>query len=98
MKDIIEFKITGVRVNHDLDKYDDIDFFPEKTRRANERIAKWGLPKVWEEQILAEERKQALCVNGTLSHADLDTNTFLKTKNARIATKQRGHFKFLIFN
>ena len=65
------------RINHDLDKYDDIDFFPEKTRRANERIAKWGLPKVWEEQIMAEEREQALCVNGTLSHADLDTNTFL---------------------
>ena len=65
------------RVNHDLDKYDSIDFFPEKTKQAKEMLAKWGLPKGWEEDVMTEEREQALCVNGTLSHADLDTNTFL---------------------
>ena len=40
-------------------------------------LAKWGLPKGWEDDVITEERETALCVNGTLSHADLDTNTCL---------------------
>ena len=76
MNDLVKFKTIRVRVNHDLDKYDDIDFFPEKTKRANEMIAKWGIPKAWEAEILAEEREDAIGIEGTLSQADVATHTF----------------------
>ena len=72
-----ELEAYGVTIDPELNKYRDVVMFPKKLARANEMLAKWGLPKELEEQILAEEREQALCVNGTLSHADLDTNTFL---------------------
>ena len=77
MNDLVKFKTIRVRVNHDLDKYDDIDFFPEKTKRANEMIAKWGIPKAWEAEILAAEREDAIWIEGTLSQADVDSNTFM---------------------
>ena len=77
MNDVIEFKAPIDVIDHDLDRYDSIDFFPEKTKQAKEMLAKWGLPKGWEEDVMTEELPKALCVNGTLSHADLDTNTFL---------------------
>ena len=76
MDDLVKFKTIRVRVNHDLDKYDDIDFFPEKTKRANEMIAKWGIPKAWEAEMLAEERENAIGIEGTLSQADIATHTF----------------------
>ena len=59
MKEIVELKAPVDRVNHDLDKYEGIDFFPEKTKRANEMIAKWGLPKELEDEILEEKREKA---------------------------------------
>ena len=77
MNDVIEFKAPIDVIDHDLDRYDSIDFFPEKTKQAKEMLAKWGLPKGWEEDVMTEEPPKALCVNGTLSNADLDTNTFL---------------------
>lgn len=60
MNEVLEFKKTIDVIDHDLDQYDDIDFFPEKTKRAKEMLAKWGLPKEIEAQILAEERAEAI--------------------------------------
>ena len=33
MNDVIEFKAPIDVIDHDLDRYDSIDFFPEKTKR-----------------------------------------------------------------
>ena len=76
MNEVIEFIEPVDVIDHDLDKYDDIDFFPEKTKRANEMIAKWGIPKAWEAEILAAEREDAIWIEGTLSQADVATHTF----------------------
>ena len=73
----IELEAYGVTIDPELDKYKDVVMFPKKLARANEMLAKWGIPKAWEEERQQKKREQALCVNGTLSHADLDTNTFL---------------------
>ena len=73
----IELEAYGVTIDPELDKYKDVVMFPKKLARANEMLAKWGIPKAWEEERQQRKREQALCVNGTLSHADLDTNTCL---------------------
>ena len=65
--------------------------FPEKFARANAMLAKWGIPKEWEEEILAEERKQAVWVKGTLSQADVDTNTFLIVVEATDEQPQKNN-------
>ena len=83
-----ELKAYGVTIDPELNKYRDVVMFPKKLARANAMLAKWGLPKELEEQIMVEEREQALCVNGTLSHADLDTNTFLIVVEATDSTPQ----------
>ena len=72
-----ELEEYGVTIDPELNKYRDVVMFPKKLARANEMLAKWGIPKAWEEERQQEEREQTLCVNGTLSHADLDTHTFL---------------------
>ena len=77
MNETLELKIPVDRVNHDLDKYENVVSFPEKLARANEMLAKWGLPKELEEQMLAEEREHAIRIEGTLSQADIATHTFL---------------------
>ena len=76
MNETLELKIPVDRVNHDLDKYENVVSFPEKLARANEMLAKWGLPKELEEQMLAEERENAIEIEGTLSQADVATHTF----------------------
>ena len=76
MIEVIELKEQKVTINPELDKYNDVVMFPEKLARANEMLAKWGLPKELEEQMLAEERENALLVEGTLSQADVDSNMF----------------------
>ena len=91
MKELIDWQAHGVTVDPELDKYQDIVMFPKKLVRANEMIAKWGIPKAWEEEILAEERsKQAVWVKGILSQADVDTNTFIivvEATNNQLKTK-----------
>ena len=76
MNETLELKIPVDRVNHDLDKYENVVSFPKKLARANEMLAKWGLPKELEEQMLAEERENAIEIEGTLSQADVATHTF----------------------
>ena len=76
MIEVIEFKEQKVTINPELDKYNDVVSFPEKLARANEMLAKWGLPKELEEQMLAEERENAIEIEGTLSQADVATHTF----------------------
>ena len=76
MNETLELKIPVDRVNHNLDKYENVVSFPEKLARANEMLAKWGLPKELEEQMLAEEREDAIWIEGTLSQADVATHTF----------------------
>ena len=77
MKEIVELKTPIDRVNHDLDKYEGIDFFPEKTKRANEMVAKWGLPKEWEDEIQERKRENAFWIQGKLTEASIHTNSFL---------------------
>ena len=66
-----------VTVNHDLDKYDNVVLFPKKLARANEMIAKWGLPKEWEDEIGESERENDLFVKGKLCQGNIDTHSFL---------------------
>jgi len=40
-------RVSTVRIDPTLDKYDDIILFPEKLEKANEMLRKIGLPKQW---------------------------------------------------
>lgn len=49
MKNMIELnvkKIPAVRIDHSLDKYDNVVLFPEKLAKANEQLKKAGFPKL----------------------------------------------------
>ena len=47
LDEIKKRKIPIVRIDKSLNKYDDIDLFPEKLEKANEMLRKVGLPKQW---------------------------------------------------
>jgi hypothetical protein len=38
-------KLSKVRIDHDLDKFDDVVLFPEKLNKAKALIKKAGLPE-----------------------------------------------------
>jgi SOS response regulatory protein OraA/RecX len=40
-------KISIVKIDKSLNKYDDIVIFPEKLDKANKKLSKSGLPKQW---------------------------------------------------
>ncbi len=49
MKTVLEInkkKIPAVRIDPELDKYDNTIIFPEKLAKANEQIKKSGFPKL----------------------------------------------------
>ena len=77
MNEILEFKKPMFIVNHDLDKYEDIDSFPEKTQGAREFITKYGLPKDWQEEFDKIKREKSFWVRGVLHQVDAETNTFV---------------------
>ncbi len=80
MKEIIEVKeLYDIDVVHDpeLDKYKGQVLFPKKLAEAQEAIAKYGLPKEWEEERKKRKAEQAFWIKGQLSQADLETHSFL---------------------
>ena len=86
MKEVIEIleekkviEVNGMKftVNHELDKYDNVILFPEKLKRANENIAKYGLPKEIEEELLLRKQQKAFWTKGILTQPNVDTNTFV---------------------
>ncbi len=46
MLEINEKKVSAVRIDPSLDKYDDVVLFPEKLAKANEQLKKSGFPKL----------------------------------------------------
>lgn len=46
MHEISEKKVPAVRIDHLLDKYDNIVLFPKKLEKANENLKKSGFPKL----------------------------------------------------
>ena len=80
MKEILEVKeLYDIDVVHDpeLDKYNGQNLFPKKLAEAQESIAKYGLPKEWEEERQKWKEEKAFWVKGQFSQADLETLTFL---------------------
>ena len=45
MLEINKKKIPAVRIDRELDKYDNVVLFPEKLAKANEQLKKSGFPK-----------------------------------------------------
>ena len=66
MNNILELKRPIDIINPELDKYDAIDSFPEKTQRARENIAKYGLPKEWQEEYDKIIREKSFWIDGIL--------------------------------
>ena len=76
-QEIVVDKKKGFTINHELDKYDNVVLFPERLQRANEMIAKHGIPKPWAEERLLRKQQKAFWTKGILAQADADTNTFV---------------------
>ena len=76
-EDVLEYNPLGIRINHDLDKYDNTVVAPQKLAEANEMLAKYGLPKTWEEERLLRKQQKAFWTKGILTQADADKNTFV---------------------
>ena len=76
MNEIVILKAPTNVINHDLDKYEQIDSFPEQTQRAREHLAKYGLPKEIQERLDKIKREKSFWVRGILNEADAETLTF----------------------
>ena len=74
MNDIVELKAPIDRINYELD--DTVDSFPEKTQRARENFAKYGLPKEIQERLDKIKRDKSFWIDGLLCQADIETHTF----------------------
>jgi hypothetical protein len=46
MLEINKKKIPAVRIDRELDKYDNVVLFPEKLAKANQQLNKSGFPKL----------------------------------------------------
>ncbi len=46
-KELKKRKIPIVRIDKSLNKFDDINLFPDKVEKANEMLRNVGLPKQW---------------------------------------------------
>ena len=77
MNEIVILKAPTNVINHDLDKYEQIDSFPEQTRRATENIAKYGLPKEIQERFDKIKHEKSFWVRGILHQVNAQTNTFV---------------------
>ena len=77
MNEIVILKAPTNVINHDLDKYEQIDSFPEQTQRAREHLAKYGLPKEIQERLDKIKREKSFWVRGILHQVNAETNTFV---------------------
>ena len=80
MKEIIQVTESyDIDVVHDpeLDKYSGRVLFPKKLAEAQEAIAKYGIPKEWEEERKKRKEEKAFWIKGQLSQADMETHSFL---------------------
>jgi len=50
MLEINKKKVPAVRIDHSLDKYDNVVLFPGKLAKANEQLKKSGFPKLEEKK------------------------------------------------
>lgn len=50
MLEINDTKVPAVRIDPSLDKFDDIVLFPDKLKKANEKLKKSGFPKLPKEK------------------------------------------------
>lgn len=76
-------------VDSSLNKYDNVILFPEKLARANEMIAKYGIPDEW-------KKEQQFWVRGVLAEANAQKNTFIITeKQDDKSTKSKYHIATL---
>lgn len=82
MTKVLEFKKPKITVNPALNGLDTTAMFPEKLEWANDFLAKHGLPKEWEAEMLQREQEQAFWQKGVLIAADIATNTFSITAEA----------------
>ena len=51
MLEINEKKVPAVRIDHALNKYDNVVLFPEKLAKANEQLKKSGAPKLTKKSV-----------------------------------------------
>ena len=68
-------KPIRVKINPDLNQYDNVVMSPRKLEEANEALAKYGLPKEWQadyDKIICEK---SFWVRGWLSEVNIETCT-----------------------
>ena len=75
MNGILDLIVPIDTIDDTLD--DTVDSFPEQTRRAFENIAKYGLPKDWQEEFDQIKREKSFWVRGVLHQVNAETNTFV---------------------
>ena len=78
MNEILELVVPVApidTINYELD--DTVDSFPEQTQRAREHLAKYGLPKGWQEELDQIKREKSFWVRGVLHQVNAETNTFV---------------------
>ena len=80
MNEIAELKAPIDVINPHLD--DNIDSFPEKTRRTKENLAKYGIPKAWQEKEDSSLNDTSFWIHGILNQADAATNTVIIVEKA----------------
>jgi hypothetical protein len=53
-------KLKGVKItyNPEIDKNNDVIYFPEKVRKAKEHLAKVGIPKAYYEQMAKKNKEK----------------------------------------
>ena len=86
MKDVIEQKKYSppkMVADPNLNKYDNITLFPEKLKRANELLAKAGLPEEVANKLAEKGQKHNFWTNGIVIQADAKENTFSLTVKTR---------------
>ena len=82
MTKILELRKPKITVNPALNQKEGVIMFPEKFARAQEFLAKYGIPKECEAEMLQREQQQAFWQKGVLTSADIATNTFSITAEA----------------
>jgi hypothetical protein len=69
------FGDVEVIIDPNMNKYQNVIFNPKKLARANDMIAKYGVPEEW-------EKAHPLCVSGVLEQANRKNNTFIITQDS----------------
>ena len=78
MTEEIKSREPKITVNPALNRQDNVVMFPERLAHATAMIAKYGIPKEWEAEMLQREQEQAFWQKGVLIAADIATNTFFR--------------------